>query len=103
MMNMSKIANDLRLMASGPRAGLAEISLPARQPGSSRIRISVLCGVNQMAGADKRQSADVSQVLHNLFYALNGFRSARGTCGNFTARPSAGIIHYAWESQPCNG
>lgn len=35
MTNMSKIANDLRLMASGPRAGLAEISLPARQPGSS--------------------------------------------------------------------
>jgi aspartate ammonia-lyase len=35
MINMSKIANDLRLMASGPRAGLAEISLPARQPGSS--------------------------------------------------------------------
>ncbi len=35
MMNMSKIANDLRLMASGPRAGLAEITLPARQPGSS--------------------------------------------------------------------
>lgn len=35
MMNMSKIANDLRLMASGPRVGLAEISLPARQPGSS--------------------------------------------------------------------
>ncbi|MFD3448399.1 aspartate ammonia-lyase [Microbacteriaceae bacterium 4G12] len=35
MMNMSKIANDLRLMASGPRAGLGEIVLPARQPGSS--------------------------------------------------------------------
>ncbi|WP_441294203.1 aspartate ammonia-lyase [Bacillus sp. FJAT-27225] len=35
MMNMSKIANDLRMMASGPRAGLAEIKLPARQPGSS--------------------------------------------------------------------
>ncbi|WP_394236937.1 aspartate ammonia-lyase [Niallia oryzisoli] len=35
MMNMSKIANDLRLMASGPRAGLSEITLPARQPGSS--------------------------------------------------------------------
>ncbi|WP_353854210.1 aspartate ammonia-lyase [Bacillus sp. Bos-x628] len=35
MMNLSKIANDLRLMASGPRAGLAEIALPARQPGSS--------------------------------------------------------------------
>ncbi|MGD6941910.1 aspartate ammonia-lyase [Cytobacillus gottheilii] len=35
MTNMSKIANDLRLMASGPRAGLGEITLPARQPGSS--------------------------------------------------------------------
>ncbi|MEK3935503.1 aspartate ammonia-lyase [Sporosarcina sp. FSL W7-1349] len=35
MINMSKIANDLRLMASGPRTGLAEIVLPARQPGSS--------------------------------------------------------------------
>ncbi|RYM02152.1 aspartate ammonia-lyase [Sporolactobacillus sp. THM7-7] len=35
MLNLSKIANDLRLMASGPRGGLAEIALPARQPGSS--------------------------------------------------------------------
>lgn len=35
MINMSKIANDLRLMSSGPRAGLGEITLPARQPGSS--------------------------------------------------------------------
>jgi len=35
MINMSKIANDLRLMASGPRSGLGEINLPARQPGSS--------------------------------------------------------------------
>lgn len=33
--NLTKIANDLRLMASGPRAGLGEIKLPARQPGSS--------------------------------------------------------------------
>lgn len=30
-----KIANDLRLMASGPRAGIGEIELPALQPGSS--------------------------------------------------------------------
>ena len=31
----SKISNDLRLLASGPRCGLGEINLPARQPGSS--------------------------------------------------------------------
>lgn len=33
--NLSKIANDLRLMASGPKTGINEINLPARQPGSS--------------------------------------------------------------------
>jgi aspartate ammonia-lyase len=32
---LSKIASDLILLASGPRAGLAEITLPAMQPGSS--------------------------------------------------------------------
>ena len=30
-----KIANDIRLLGSGPRAGLGEISLPANEPGSS--------------------------------------------------------------------
>ncbi|MGZ4105954.1 MAG: aspartate ammonia-lyase [Tumebacillaceae bacterium] len=33
--NLSKICNDLRLMASGPRTGLGELFLPPRQPGSS--------------------------------------------------------------------
>ena len=32
---LSKICNDLRLMASGPRCGLHEINLPAMAPGSS--------------------------------------------------------------------
>lgn len=33
--NLIKLANDLRLLSSGPRTGLAEINLPAMQPGSS--------------------------------------------------------------------
>ncbi|MBQ8814895.1 MAG: aspartate ammonia-lyase [Lachnospiraceae bacterium] len=33
--SISKIANDLRLMSSGPRTGFGEINLPARQNGSS--------------------------------------------------------------------
>ncbi len=33
--SLFKISNDLRLMASGPRTGLAEITLPDLQPGSS--------------------------------------------------------------------
>lgn len=32
---LSKIANDLRLLSSGPHAGIGEINLPKRQPGSS--------------------------------------------------------------------
>jgi fumarate hydratase class II len=33
--SLTKIANDIRFLASGPRSGLAEIRLPATQPGSS--------------------------------------------------------------------
>ncbi len=33
--DLHKIANDIRLLASGPRSGLGEISLPANEPGSS--------------------------------------------------------------------
>ena len=33
--SLTKLANDLRLLGSGPRAGLGELSLPAVQPGSS--------------------------------------------------------------------
>ncbi len=33
--SLMKIANDIRWLASGPRAGLAELTLPANEPGSS--------------------------------------------------------------------
>ena len=33
--SLTKIANDIRLLGSGPRAGLAELSLPENEPGSS--------------------------------------------------------------------
>ena len=33
--NLMKIANDVRLLASGPRCGLGEISIPENEPGSS--------------------------------------------------------------------
>src|SRR5581483_6029632 len=49
---LSKIANDLRLLSMGPRAGLGEISLPAVQPGSSimpgKVNPSVPEMVNQV-------------------------------------------------------
>lgn len=33
--SLNKIANDIRLMASGPRSGIGEIIIPANEPGSS--------------------------------------------------------------------
>ncbi|MGX1548445.1 class II fumarate hydratase [Streptomyces adustus] len=58
--SLTKIANDLRWMASGPRTGLAEISLPDLQPGSSImpgkvnpvIPEAVLMVAAQVAGND---------------------------------------------------
>jgi len=34
-LSVLKMANDIRLMASGPRAGLGELTIPANEPGSS--------------------------------------------------------------------
>jgi len=33
--SLNKIANDVRMMASGPRSGIGEITIPANEPGSS--------------------------------------------------------------------
>src|SRR5439155_21004617 len=33
--SLTKIANDIRWLASGPRCGIGEVSIPATQPGSS--------------------------------------------------------------------
>ena len=34
-MSLFKIANDIRLLASGPRSGIGEILIPENEPGSS--------------------------------------------------------------------
>lgn len=58
--SLFKIANDLRLLSSGPRCGIGEIQLPATQPGSSImpgkinpvICESVMMVCSQVIGAD---------------------------------------------------
>ena len=51
-LDLCKIADDIRLLASGPRTGLAEILLPAVQPGSSimpgKVNPSIAEMVNQV-------------------------------------------------------
>ncbi|RLK63428.1 aspartate ammonia-lyase [Atopobacter sp. AH10] len=55
--NLSKMANDLRLMSSGPRTGLNEINLPAKQSGSSIMPGKVNPVIAEV----------VSQVAFNIF------------------------------------
>src|SRR6201990_2793856 len=58
--SLFKIANDIRLLSSGPRCGIGEIQLPATQPGSSImpgkvnpvICESVMMVCAQVIGAD---------------------------------------------------
>jgi aspartate ammonia-lyase len=74
---LSKICNDLRLLSSGPRAGLAEINLPARQAGSSimpgKVNPVIPEVVNQIAfeviGNDVAVSfaAEAGQLQLNAF------------------------------------
>ncbi len=51
-LDLNKIANDIRLLASGPRTGFAEIVLPSVQPGSSimpgKVNPSIAEMVNQV-------------------------------------------------------
>ncbi|NPA68661.1 MAG: aspartate ammonia-lyase [Chlorobi bacterium] len=74
---LSKIMNDLRLLSSGPRAGLNEINLPAVQPGSSimpgKVNPVIPEVVNQVAfkviGNDLTvtMAAEAGQLELNVF------------------------------------
>ena len=74
---LSKICNDLRLLSSGPQAGIGEINLPARQAGSSimpgKVNPVIPEVVNQVAfsviGADATvtAAAEAGQLQLNAF------------------------------------
>jgi fumarate hydratase, class II len=87
--DLGKIASDIRLLASGPRTGIAEIRLPAVQPGSSimpgKVNPSIAEMVNmvcyQVLGNDTTiaTAAEAGQlelnvmmpvIAHNLFWAM---------------------------------
>jgi len=79
-LELGRIANDLRLLSSGPRTGLAEIRLPAVQPGSSimpgKVNPSILECLNmvamQVVGNDAAVAAAVGagQMELNVFMPL---------------------------------
>ncbi len=100
---LSKICNDLRLLASGPRTGLNEINLPPMQPGSSimpgKVNPVIPEVVNQVAfkviGNDLTVTiaAEAGQlelnvmepvIVHSLFESIdllcNGMNTLRDRC-----------------------
>ncbi|HCL3477253.1 TPA: class II fumarate hydratase [Pseudomonas aeruginosa] len=104
---LMKIANDLRLLGSGPRAGFAEVKLPANEPGSSIMpgkvnptqceALSMLAC--QVMGNDSTISFAASQghlqlnvfkpvIVYNL---LESIRLLADGCRNFNKHCVAGL------------
>jgi fumarate hydratase, class II len=105
--SLMKIANDLRWLGSGPRCGLAELILPANEPGSSIMpgkvnptqceAMTMVCV--QVMGNDTAISIAGSQgnfelnvfkpvMIHNLLHSI---RLLSAACSSFTDHLVVGI------------
>jgi len=104
---LMKIANDIRLLGSGPRAGLAELNLPENEPGSSIMpgkvnptqseAMTMVCC--QVIGNDTAITCGAFQghlelnvfkplIIHNL---LESIRLLADACHSFTDNCVVGI------------
>lgn len=104
---MNKIANDIRMMASGPRSGIGEITIPANEPGSSIMpgkvnptqceALTMVCA--QVMGNDVAISVGGTQGHYELnvfkpVMAANILQSAEllgDACASFEAHCANGI------------
>ena len=105
--SLNKIANDIRLMASGPRSGIGELIIPANEPGSSIMpgkvnptqseAITMVCA--QVIGNDVAVSVGGAQGHYELnvfkpMMAHNLIESAKligDACASFNEHCAAGI------------
>ena len=105
--SLNKIANDIRLMASGPRSGIGEIIIPANEPGSSIMpgkvnptqaeAITMVCA--QVMGNDVAVTIGGTQGHYELnvfkpMMAANVLQSAQligDACVSFDVNCAAGI------------
>ena len=104
---LNKIANDIRMMASGPRSGIGEITIPANEPGSSIMpgkvnptqseALTMVCA--QVMGNDVALSIGGAQGHYELnvfkpVMASNLLQSARllgDACVSFDENCASGI------------
>ncbi len=105
--SLNKIANDIRLMASGPRSGIGELIIPANEPGSSIMpgkvnptqaeAITMVCA--QVMGNDVAVTVGGTQGHYELnvfkpMMAANVLQSAQligDACVSFDVNCAAGI------------
>jgi len=105
--SLNKIANDIRLMASGPRSGIGEIIIPANEPGSSIMpgkvnptqaeAMTMVCA--QVMGNDVAVTVGGTQGHYELnvfkpVMAANVLQSAQligDACVSFDVNCAAGI------------
>lgn len=105
--SLNKIANDIRMLASGPRSGIGEISIPANEPGSSIMpgkvnptqceALTMVCA--QVVGNDMAISIGAMQGQYELnvfkpLIAANFIQSARllgDACHSFDEHCVQGI------------
>lgn len=105
--SLNKIANDIRMMASGPRSGIGEIIIPANEPGSSIMpgkvnptqceALTMVCA--QVIGNDVAVSVGGMQGHYELnvfkpIMAANVLQSAQligDACASFEEHCAAGI------------
>ncbi|MCK0156651.1 class II fumarate hydratase [Cellulophaga sp. F20128] len=105
--SLNKIANDIRMMASGPRSGIGEIIIPANEPGSSIMpgkvnptqceALTMVCA--QVMGNDVAISVGGTQGHYELnvfkpMMAANILQSAEllgDACVSFTINCAVGI------------
>lgn len=93
---LSKICNDLRLLSSGPRAGLAEIHLPSVQAGSSimpgKVNPVIPEAVNQVAYLVIGNDLTVTLCAESGQLQLNAFEPTIGYCLLTSLRQLAAVV-----------
>lgn len=106
--SLNKIANDIRMMASGPRSGIGEIIIPANEPGSSIMpgkvnptqceALTMVCA--QILGNDVAIAVGGTQGQYELnvfkpMIAANFLKSAQllgDACVSFDVNCASGIV-----------
>jgi fumarate hydratase class II len=98
--SLYKIANDIRLLACGPRAGLSELELPANEPGSSimpgkinptqcealamvAVQVMGYDGAVSFAGASGYLEMNVYKPMM-IYNVLQSIKILADSCNNFT-------------------